>query len=130
MTRHPGTPRSFGLSVGGASCALAGVLAWRHVSRGVFIPVAGGGVLLLVSALTCPAILRQPSVLWWRFSRALGGVNARILLVALYFVAFVPTSLVWRVVGKDPLKRRRSQSAGWTPYPRRYRDHMHYRRMY
>jgi hypothetical protein len=57
-------------------------------------------------------------------------VNARILLTALYFVAFVPTSVVWRVVGKDPLNRRRSPSVGWTPYPRRYRDRMHYRRMY
>jgi hypothetical protein len=116
--------------VGGASCALAGVLAWRHVSRGVFMPVAGSGLLLIVSALTYPAVLRQPSVLWWRFSKTLGAVNARILLVVLYFVTFIPTSLVWRVVGKDPLNRRRGQSAGWTPYPRRYRDRMHCRRMY
>ena len=130
MTRQPGTPRSFGLSVGGASCALAGVLAWRHASRGVFIPVAGSGVLLIVSALTYPAVLKWPSVLWFRFAKALGAVNARIILTALYFVAFVPTSLLWRLVGKDPLNRHRSPSAGWTPYPRRYRDRMHYRRMY
>ena len=36
----------------------------------------------------------------------------------------------WRVTGKDPLARRRDRWPGWTPYPERYRDPKHYKRMY
>jgi len=35
-----------------------------------------------------------------------------------------------RVIGKDPLTRRRTQWPGWSPYPARYRDPKHYSRMY
>ena len=42
----------------------------------------------------------------------------------------VPVSVIWRLLGKDPLERRRGQSTGWSPYPARYRDPRHYERMY
>ena len=130
MKRGPGTPRSFGLSVGGALCVLAALFVWRHVSNRVSIPVEAVGVSLVLCALAFPAVLQKPSVIWWRVSHAIAAVNARILLVVLFFVALLPTSLVWRLVGKDPLNRRRGRWAGWTPYPARYRDRLHYQRMY
>ena len=86
--------------------------------------------MLVILALTFPFVLKRPSVLWWRFSQALAVVNARIVLTLLFLVALVPMSLLWRIVGKDPLTRRRSQWMGWSPYPSRYRNRMHYQRMY
>ena len=130
MRRDPGTPRSFGLSVGGALCAVAAILLWRHVSSGIAAPVETIGITLVICALTHPSVLKGPSLLWWRLSRALAAVNARILLTVLFFVALVPMSMLWRLVGKDPLNRRRSTWVGWTPYPSRYRNRMHYQRMY
>ena len=130
MRREPGTPRSFGLSVGGALCVGAAILVWRHVSGGIAATVEALGLMLVILALTFPLVLKRPNALWWRFSQALAAVNARILLTVLFFVALVPMSLLWRMVGKDPLTRRRSQWMGWTPYPSRYRNRMHYQRMY
>jgi len=96
----------------------------------VAVPVEAIGLVLVLCALTVPVVLTRPNVLWWHFSRALAAVNARIILTLLFFVALVPTSLLWRVVGKDPLNRRRHRSVGWTRYPSRYRDRLHYQRMY
>jgi hypothetical protein len=71
-----------------------------------------------------------PSAWWWRFSRALGHVNARILLTLMFALVFVPVSLLWRAIGKDPLARRRDRWPGWSTYPARYRDAHHYTRMF
>jgi hypothetical protein len=108
----------------------AAILVWRHVSGGIAATVEALGLILVILALTFPLVLKRPSVLWWRFSHALAAVNARIVLTLVFLVALVPMSLLWRIVGMDPLTRRRSQWRGWTPYPLRYRNRTHYQRMY
>ncbi|HJZ74894.1 MAG TPA: SxtJ family membrane protein [Vicinamibacterales bacterium] len=126
-TKNP--ERSFGVSVGAVLCAIAAVLLWRgRIGRGEI--VGGVGVLLLVCGLAYPPILRYPSAAWWRFSRGLGYVNARVLLTILFWIVLVPLSLIWKVTGTDPLTRRRAAWPGWQPYPPRYRDSRHYERMY
>lgn len=129
-SRGPANPeRSFGLSVGAFLCLLAMVLLWRgRVTRAEVLGAIGAG--LVVFGAVRPALLRWPSALWWRFARALGYVNARVLLTVLFVVVLVPLSLIWRLTGKDPLARRRTIWPGWSPYPSRYRDARHYLRMY
>jgi hypothetical protein len=130
MTKGPKHPeRSFGVSVGLVLCAIALLLWWR--GRPLRGEVLGGiGALLLICGVSYPPLLRWPSALWWRFSRALGYVNARVLLTVLFTLVLVPLSLVWRLTGKDPLSRHRKNWPGWSPYPPRYRDPTHYERMY
>ena len=121
--------RSFGVAVGGVLCVIAAFLWWRgRIGRAEV--VGGIGVFLLVTGLVYAPLLKYPSAVWWRFSRALGYVNARVLLTLLFLIALVPLSLVWRLTGKDPLTRRRSDWPGWVPYPARYRDRKHYEKMY
>jgi len=88
------------------------------------------GAFLLAAGLVYAPILKYPSAAWWRFSRALGHVNAQILLTVFFAVVFVPVSALWRLTGKDPLLRRRARWTGWTAYPARYRDRKHYDRMF
>ena len=71
--------------------------------------LAGIGTVLLVLGATRPRLLAWPSAVWWRFSRALGYVNARVLLTLLFALILVPVSLIWRLLGKDPLRRGRAQ---------------------
>jgi hypothetical protein len=125
----PNPERSFGVSVGGVLCLIAAVLVWRHRLGRAEI-VGSAGAMLLVLGLSAPRLLKVPSALWWRFSRALGHVNARILLSVLFFLVLTPLGLVWRVTGRDPLFRRRERWPGWSPYPARYRDPQHYSRMF
>ena len=130
MSKGPKNPeRSFGVSVGIVLCAIAALLVWR--GRILRAEILGGiGAVLLVAGLVYPPILKWPSAAWWRFSRALGYVNARILLTLLFSLVLLPLSIVWRLTGKDPLGRRRQRWPGWSPYPARYRDRTHYTRMY
>lgn len=130
MHRGPKNPeRSFGISVGIVLCLIAAALLWRGRAGRAEI-VGGIGVVLLACGLVYPPALRGPSALWWRFSRVLGHVNARILLTLMFSLVFVPISLLWRLAGKDPLARRRDQWDGWSAYPVRYRDKHHYARMF
>jgi xanthine/uracil permease len=121
--------RSFGLSVGSVLCLIAAVLFWRGRMQRAEI-VVGVGAVLLVAGLVYPPVLKWPSAAWWKFSRALGYVNARVILTVLFAIVLVPLSLVWRLTGRDPLARRRDRWPGWSPYPSRYRNPRHYDRMY
>ena len=121
--------RSFGVSVGLVLCAIAAVLWWRaRVGRAEILGVIGA--FLLVAGIVYPPVLKYPSAAWWRFSRALGHVNACVLLTIIFSIVLVPISLIWRLTGKDPMARRREGWPGWTPYPPRYRDRRHYERMF
>ena len=130
MNKGPKNPeRSFGVSVGGVLVLLAGILLWRH--RLLRAEVVGGvGAVLLVLGLIAPPLLKYPSRYWWKFSRALGHVMARVWLTALFALILTPVSLVWRAIGRDPLDRRRDKWPGWSPYPARYRNRKHYDQMY
>lgn len=129
-TKGPANPeRSFGVSVGLVLCAIAAALWWRgRIGRAEV--VGGIGAFLLLAGLIHAPLLKYPSAAWWKFSRVLGHVNARILLTILFSIVLVPLSVLWRLMGKDPLARRRQQWPGWSTYPVRYRDRNHYERMY
>jgi len=130
MAKSPKNPeRSFGISVGGVLLLIAGLVWWRgRIARAEILGAIGG--VLLFFGLVSPRLLRWPSALWWRFSRALGYVNARILLTLLFSLILVPLSYLWRVLGKDPLVRRRQDFQGWTAYPARYGDRKHFERLF
>ena len=103
----------FRSSIGGARS----VPRHRHLSRRGALAVA-------------PALLYYPSKVWWRFAIALGWVNARIILTVAFAIVLTPISLVWRLIGRDPLQRKRDGWKGWTPYPERYRRADHFTKMY
>jgi len=121
--------RSFGVSVGMVLCVIGALLWWR--GRVVRAEIVGGiGAVLLLAGLAYPPLLKYPSAAWWRFSRALGHFNARVLLTILFALVLTPIGLLWRLVGQDPLGRRKDRWRGWRPYPERYRDRNHYSRMF
>lgn len=66
--------------------------------------VAGG--LLLLAGLLFPTLARAFHIFWMRVAAALGYVNSRIILSVMYYGVFTPYSLVSRLAGRDPLKRR------------------------
>jgi hypothetical protein len=129
---RPGGPnreRSFGLSVGGVLIVIAALLLWRHrVGRAEVVGVIGA--VLVLGGAFAPKLLKWPSDAWWAFAMVLGWVNARVLLSLLFFVILSPLGLLWRLIGRDPLRRRRSSYPGWTAYPERFRHREHFERMF
>lgn len=121
--------RSFGLAVGTVLLLIAAYSLWRErVVTAQILGVVGG--LLVVLGWLRPSLLVWPSDLWWRLAAVLGWINARVILTVIFLALLLPMSLVWRLIGRDPLGRRASKWAGWSPYPARYRDHRHYTRMF
>jgi hypothetical protein len=115
--------------VGTVLCGIAALLLWRkRIGRGEI--VGGVGAVLLVLGLLQPRLLAPISRVWWRFAALLGWFNARVLLSVLFFLVLTPLGLAWKMVGKDPLVRRRASWKGWSTYPARYKDTQHFTRMY
>jgi hypothetical protein len=120
--------RSFGLSVGTVLLGVAAVLLWR--GRPGAAEIAAAGAVLVVFGYFAPGALKWPSAAWWRFAMVLGYVNARIILTVVFVLVLTPIGLVWRLIRRDPLARRREHWAGWVPHPGRYRNTAHYTKMY
>ena len=128
--KGPANPeKSFGISVGIVLLLIAAALVWRgRVSTAQI--VGGIGAVLLLLGLVQPRLLKWPSAVWWRFAMVLGYVNARVILTLIFTIVLSPLGLLWRVLGKDPLARKRRNWPGWTPSPARYRKPDHFTRMY
>lgn len=121
--------RSFGISVGPVLLLIAAFLLWRGRVTAAEI-TAGIGAVLLVLGLTKPILLKWPSAVWWKFAMVLGHVNARVILTIAFLLVLTPIGLLWRIIGRDPMRRRRRNFEGWSAYPARYRDPNHFNRMY
>ncbi|MCB1868838.1 MAG: hypothetical protein KDI43_09990 [Gammaproteobacteria bacterium] len=67
-------------------------------------------VLLAAIALLRPGILRKPNYWWFRFGILLGGIIAPVVMGAVYLMAILPTGLIMRSLGKDPLKSKQDKS--------------------
>lgn len=62
--------------------------------------------LFLVVALIAPRLLSPLNWLWMQFGLLLGRIVSPIVLFLVYCVTVVPTGLLMRLVGKDPLHRK------------------------
>lgn len=121
--------RSFGISVGSVLLLIAAFLVWRERMTGAQI-TGGIGAVLLILGLTAPPLLKWPSAVWWKFALVLGYVNARVILTIAFVTLLTPMGVLWRIIGRDPLRRKRGNFEGWSAYPARYRDRNHFNRMY
>jgi hypothetical protein len=128
--KGPANPeRAFGISVGTVLCVIGALLYWRGRTGRAEI-IGGIGVVLVFFGYVQPKLLAPISRLWWKFAVLLGWFNARVLLSLFFFAVLTPLGLLWRLTGKDPLKRRRQNWQGWSPYPARFKDKRHFTKMF
>ncbi len=102
--------RKFGLTVGGVFTVLALLFILRHKHHVPYYISVVAGPTLLAGALLWPRALAPVERGWSLLAAALGFVNTRILLAIVFFVVLAPIALVLRLVGKDPLERRRDRN--------------------
>jgi hypothetical protein len=116
--------RNFGLIVGGIFVFIG---LWPAIARGdalrVWALVLGSG--LIVPALVVPASLRPIHRIWMILGDALGWVNTRIVLGAIFFGLITPMGLMMRVFRKDPMGRRFEPETETYRVPRQPRDRAH-----
>jgi len=100
--------RTFGL-VFAAFCALAAGLRFWHGRADAPWWLAAGAVFALL-ALFWTAPLAPLNRLWTRLGDFLHAISAPLLMALIFAVAIVPTGLLVRLLGKDPLRLRRDPS--------------------
>jgi hypothetical protein len=85
-------------------------------ARGRLGPAA---VLLLVAAgpgllgLCAPRALGFAYGPWMRVARGLGWLNTQLLLGLTFYLVVTPVGLLMRLLGKDPLGKRRGGASYW-----------------
>lgn len=110
--------RAFGLTVGGILAAIAVLRALG----GAGLDLAGIVLLAVAVPLIAVALLAAPRLaplnrLWTRLGLLLGRIVNPVVMLLLFAVAFVPTGLVMRAFGHDPLRRHLDRAAAgyWIP---------------
>lgn len=98
-----GTEKSFGIVFAVLFLVIA---AWPLLDganiRLWAIVVAG---LFLLAGFAFPIVLRPLNVLWFKFAMLLYKVVNPLTMAMLYYFTVVPTGLIMRLLGKDPLQR-------------------------
>lgn len=111
------TLRNFGLL-----CLLffGGVALWRIRTDGPTVSTwisLGAGSLAALTGLVQPSLLRWVFVGWMYLVFPIGWVVSHVALGVLFAVAFVPLGLLFRVLSRDRLHRRKQASVStyWAP---------------
>jgi hypothetical protein len=98
-----GTDRSFGLTVGGILLLVAAVRSYFHGVGWVQYGLAGIGVILILLGLVAPQTLRGLNQAWVRLGLIMFRFVNPVVLGLIYAVVIVPTGLLMRLTGHDPL---------------------------
>jgi hypothetical protein len=108
--------RRFGLVVGAILLAFGAIRTWLHGEVGHLAGVLGGvGLLLMLAALVKPDLLEPVHRGWMKLGMVLHKVTNPLFLGAMYAIAIVPTGLLMRVFGADPMGMRRKRGGSyWT----------------
>jgi hypothetical protein len=100
--------RRFGLVVGGITLVFGCLRTWLHGEIGAFSgALIAVGLVLMIAALIKPDVLEPANRGWAKLGLLLHKVTNPIFLGGMYVIAIVPTGLMMRVFGVDPMGLRR-----------------------
>lgn len=106
--------KRFGLVVGAILLVIAAVRALLHWEIGWLAGVLGGiGLILIVAALIKPDALASANRGWNKLGLVLHKVTNPLFLGAMYAIAIVPTGLLMRAFGADPMNLKRGGNTYW-----------------
>jgi hypothetical protein len=112
--------RNFGWLIGGVILV---VFLYRYLGKGnISIYWAMACLPFVFLAIFKPGWLTYPLLLWGQLGHYLGLVNTTILLSVLYFLLFVPLSLLFKITRRDLLNRKpdKTRQSYWQAGDRAY----------
>ena len=104
--------RRFGLVVGAAFVLLGAVCLWRGRPLAAQLFGLVGGTLLVLGAVL-PTVLLPVRRAWMAMALVISKVTTPILLGVMYFGVITPLGVVRRLLGRDPIRARRSDRSFW-----------------
>ena len=102
----PQQARKTALIVAGVLAAASAFFWYRDRLTSAIVSLTLAVLLVLIGYFVPPAAIVFHRV-WFTIAFALGWVNSRIILTMIYFLVFVPYSVVSRLIGRDVLDRRK-----------------------
>lgn len=112
--------------------ALLGALAchFRWHRPELVLPLCGLGVAALL-LVQLPVVGRLLYIAWMGLGITMGLVTSPVLMAVIYLVLFVPLALLFRLMGRDALRKRLDPSAAtyWEEYPQ-VKEPLRYLRQY
>jgi hypothetical protein len=99
-----------------------GSALWQGLVRahgGLATSLGSLALLFAVVGLAQPTALRFIYVGWMILAFPIGWTVSQLMLATLFFGLFTPLSLIFNLIGRDPLNRRRHPpvTTYWTPKP-------------
>jgi len=101
--------RNFGLLMAGVLLIVGGWLWWK--SAATWPGEIAAAVLLAVTGLAAPAILKPIYRIWMIFALILGWVMTRVVLTLVYYLVLTPIGLAGRFFGEHFLHLERSKES-------------------
>lgn len=131
MSGYKYNGRRYGFTMAIALTLFALFFLYRQ--RMTVVAVLGSlAALFLLFALVAPRALEPVERVWMAFARVLGAINTRIIMGLFYALVFVPLALLFKVIGRDEMRRRWTAGAqtNWEEYRPRQRNIRHYENMF
>jgi hypothetical protein len=104
-----GSEKSFGI-VFSIVFAIIGLLPLLG-DGGVRLWALGISVIFLGLAFMKPSVLTVPNRLWFRFGLLLNKIVSPVVMGLIFVLTVIPTGLVLRARGKDPLRKKMDPEA-------------------
>jgi len=119
--------RKFGITMALVIALLFGLFfPWVFSNNIPYWPWIVAAVFTLL-ALVLPMKLAVIHKLWMKFGHIIGAVNTKIILSIVFFLVFTPMALLFKLLGKDPLKRdiaNKSLTSYWEESKQQSKEHM------
>jgi hypothetical protein len=103
--------RSFGLTVGGILFAFGAFKFFWRSEISIFTSVLlAFGLVLIVFAIVLPKLLTPLNNAWMALGLILGKIVNPIVMLLVFCVAIVPTSVILKLRGYDPLRLKKNKA--------------------
>lgn len=97
---------------------IGAIVAYRSSAWNAAVVIWAVGSVAAILGMTKPALLKPIFVGWVAAAYPIGWIVSNLVLAATFYLVVTPIGLLMRLIGRDPLGRRRHGSPGsyWVPH--------------
>jgi hypothetical protein len=131
MTKQLRNGKKFGLTMAAVSTVFMLLMIYKQ-NTVTSIILASIAFIFFLMAMVAPKALEPVEKVWMAFAFFLGNINTKIIMGIMYFFVITPLALIFKLTGRDTMRRRLmvDKQSGWEDYRSRQQDEKHYENMF